>query len=79
MTLAVIPMSAQTARLIYTDCHVKIMELIPAADYLPADVERNDRALGVMHMYRNDIVNGAGNETGIQYNINKTFYGKTRR
>ena len=55
------------------------MELIPVADYLPADVERNDRALGVMHMYRNDIVNGAGNETGIQYNINKTFYGKTRR
>ena len=36
------------------------MQLIPAADYL-----RNDRALGVMHMYKNDIVNGAGNETDI--------------
>ena len=40
------------------------MELIPVADYLPADVERNDRALGMMHMYKNDTVNGAGNETG---------------
>ena len=37
-----------------------LMQLIPAADYL-----RNDRALGVMHMYKNDIVNGTGNETGI--------------
>ena len=54
-----------TDRSTHVDCHVNIMELIPAANYLPADVERNDRALGVMHMYKNDIVNGAGNETGI--------------
>ena len=53
------------------------MELIPAADYRPADVERNDRALCVKH--KNDVMNGSGNEAGSQYIRIKTFYDKTRR